>query len=106
MLDDVVQLILAGEAPTAPGGTTTPAVPTVGLGSSLAALLEQFAPEVETGERVHVFASSRDPRTRYEVTVINGTATCSCPGFQHGATCWHVKAVLSGDRSKEIQPAG
>ena len=98
-------LVLSGETPTAPGGTTAPAMPTMGLAASLISMLEQFAPEIETGEEVYRFASSRDPRTQYEVAVVNGTATCSCPGFHHGATCWHVKAVINKDFSKAVTPA-
>ncbi|MFZ9628618.1 MAG: SNF2-related protein [Ilumatobacteraceae bacterium] len=102
MLDEVVSLVLSGEAPSAPGGTAEPATPTMGLARSMLELLEEFAPAIETGVREHHFASSRDPRTVYDVTVVNGTATCTCPGFQHGSTCWHIKAVLNGDRSKEL----
>jgi hypothetical protein len=107
MLGDVVDLVLSGEPAPAMSGaitTTAPAEPTMGLQAAVLRELEQFATAVESGVRVHHFASKSSPSVRYEVVVDNGSTTCDCPGFSYGSTCWHVKAVLKGDLSKALTP--
>ncbi|MFM8312361.1 MAG: SNF2-related protein [Ilumatobacteraceae bacterium] len=106
MLDDVVDLALSGEkAPLLVGSsrqTAEPTTPTMGLQRTMLQLLEQFGTEIESGVAEYRFASSSNPKVRYTATLDNGTATCTCPGFEYGSTCWHVKSVLRGDFSKAL----
>ena len=48
-----------------------------------------------TGPQVRQFefASSRDPSTKYVVSVSGGDIDCTCPGFQYRGTCRHVLEV-------------
>ncbi|HCD30318.1 MAG TPA: hypothetical protein DEQ73_06920, partial [Phycisphaerales bacterium] len=39
------------------------------------------------------FPSSRDPSTKYVVSVSGGDIDCTCPGFQYRGTCRHVLEV-------------
>ena len=39
------------------------------------------------------FSSSRDPSTKYVVSVSGGEVDCTCPGFQYRGTCRHVIEV-------------
>ncbi|MFM2182396.1 MAG: hypothetical protein RJB61_690 [Actinomycetota bacterium] len=106
MLDDVIDLALSGEkAPLLVGSarkTAEPVTPTMGLQRTMLELLEQFGTEIESGVAEYRFASSSNPKVRYTVTLDNGTATCTCPGFEYGSTCWHVKSALRGDFSKAL----
>lgn len=101
MLETVVDLALRGEQPM-PSAVTMPLPPTMGLAERTIEVLEQFGGPKESGVRTHRFASKSDRSVIYEVVVDNGTATCECPGFNYGDTCWHVKAALRGDLSKAL----
>ena len=48
-----------------------------------------------TGPQVRQFEfpSSRDPSTKYVVSVSGGDIDCTCPGFQYRGTCRHVLEV-------------
>ena len=48
-----------------------------------------------TGPQVRQFEfpSSRDPSTKYVVSVSGGDVDCTCPGFQYRGTCRHVIEV-------------
>ena len=101
MLETVVELALRGDQPL-PSAVTIPLPPTMGLAERTIDTLEQFGGPKESGVRVHRFASKSGKGVVYEVVVNNGTATCECPGFNYGDTCWHVKSALRGDLSKAL----
>ena len=101
LLETVVELALRGDQPL-PSAVAMPLPPTMGLAERTIETLEQFGGPKESGVRVHRFGSKSNKSVAYEVVVDNGTATCDCPGFNYGDTCWHVKAALRGDLSKAL----
>ncbi|MFZ9018020.1 MAG: DEAD/DEAH box helicase [Ilumatobacteraceae bacterium] len=100
LIDAVVRL--ASEAEPGSAATTEPQRPTMGLLSETLALLEQFRADsasavdasTQSGVRVFTFPSSRDPKVVYTTELVNGVATCDCPGFSYGGNCKHAREAL------------
>lgn len=101
LIETIVELATAGVAPPAPGRTTEPTPPTMGLLEDTLRLLEQFqepAASTQSGVVRRTFTSSSKPGITYTVELVNGVAMCDCPGFHYGGNCKHARIVLR-DRS-------
>lgn len=69
--------------------------PVQGTQPSLTPEILRSLAQAITGPQVRQFEfpSSRDPSTKYVVSVSGGDIDCTCPGFQYRGTCRHVLEV-------------
>ena len=103
LIESVVHLAISGDIAPEPGAATTePGRPTMGLLEETLALLEAFAHDtardLQSGVVTKEFTSKSKPGTVYTTTLINGVASCDCPGFTYGGNCRHAREVLRDGR--------
>lgn len=99
LIETIVNLAVSGVEPRK-SQTAPPERPTMGLLEETLELLEQFRDttlaSMQSGVVLRMVPSSRDPNVLYAVEMINGVATCTCPGFSYGGNCKHAREVARG----------
>jgi SWI/SNF-related matrix-associated actin-dependent regulator 1 of chromatin subfamily A len=102
LVREVVEATLRGERLQPAGVRTESAEPatgrTVGLLEEMLDLLaraQRGLAAAAAAEQVFEVPSSSKPGEYYTVTVLNGVATCTCPGFTYRGNCRHTREIVA-----------
>ncbi len=102
LVREVVEAALRGERLRPAGVRTEPAGPetgrTIGLLEETLDLLaraQRGLAAAVPAEQVFKVPSSSKPGEYYTVSVSNGVATCTCPGFSYRGNCRHAREIVA-----------